>query len=419
MSTDQATCLLAFSGGLDTSYCILHLRERGFRVITACVNTGGFDAAELARIASASQQLGAVAHHTIEAQATLWQDYLRFLLFGNVLRGQMYPLSVSAERVCQAKCIADVALQVGASAICHGSTGAGNDQVRFDVAFRTLVSGVQIITPVRELALSREFELAELAKVGFELPARASTYSVNAGLWGTSVGGKETHDSWQHLPESAYPAGKIAPEQTPVTIELGFAQGEPCAINGVALDPVALVHQLNQLGSSFGIGRGIHLGDTILGIKGRVGFEAPGAAILIAAHRELEKLVLSGKQLQFKEGLSQSYGNILHEGHYFDPLGRDLESFLISSQSRVSGDVRLVLRPYSVEVQGVRSVFSLMQSKVASYGEGAKAWSGAEAAGFAKIYGIAQQISYAHAATGKMATAQPSNSTPNSVKAAS
>ena len=394
MSNVKPVCLLAFSGGLDTSYCVLHLIERGFSVITASVNTGGFDAPELARIAALSKQLGAPSHHVIEAQPELWQNYLRYLLFGNVLRGQMYPLSVSAERVCQAKCIAELALKLGASAICHGSTGAGNDQVRFDVAFRTLAPGVEIITPVRELALSREFELAELAKAGVVLPARVGSYSVNEGLWGTSVGGKETHDSWAHLPEAAYPAGEIAPEKAPVSIEIGFTCGEPCALDGQELDPVALTHQLNQLGASFGIGRGIHLGDTILGIKGRVGFEAPGAAILIAAHRELEKLVLSGKQLQFKEALGNSYGNLLHEGHYFDPLGRDLESFLISSQAHVSGDVRLKLRPYHVEVQGVRSAHSLMNSKVASYGEGASAWSGAEAAGFAKIYGIAQQISY-------------------------
>ena len=387
-------CLLAFSGGLDTSYCVLHLIERGFTVITASVNTGGFDAPELARIAALSKQLGALSHQVIEAQPELWQNYLRYLLFGNVLRGQMYPLSVSAERVCQAKCIAELAIQVGASAICHGSTGAGNDQVRFDVAFRTLAPGIQIITPVRELALSREFELSELAKAGVSLPARVGSYSVNEGLWGTSVGGKETHDSWAHLPEAAYPAGEIAPDKPPVSIEIGFTRGEPCSLNGVAFDAVALTHSLNRLGASFGIGRGIHLGDTILGIKGRVGFEAPGAAILIAAHRELEKLVLSGKQLQFKEALGNSYGNLLHEGHYFDPLGRDLESFLISSQANVSGDVRLKLRPYHAEVQGVRSAHSLMNSTVASYGEGASAWSGAEAAGFAKIYGIAQQISF-------------------------
>jgi argininosuccinate synthase len=266
--------------------------------------------------------------------------------------------------------------------------------VRFDVAFRTLVPGVEIITPVRELSLSREFELAELAKAGVQLPARVGSYSVNEGLWGTSVGGKETHDSWAHLPESAYPGGEIAPDKAPVTLEISFVGGEPVAINAAALDAVALVHQLNRIGGSFGLGRGIHLGDTILGIKGRVGFEAPGAAILLSAHRELEKLVLSGKQLSYKEQLGQTYGNLVHEGHYFDPLGRDLESFLSSSQRRVTGDVRVKLRPYHLEVQGVRSSHSLMQSKIASYGEGANAWNGAEAAGFAKIYGIAQQISY-------------------------
>jgi argininosuccinate synthase len=389
------TCLLAFSGGLDTSYCVLYLKARGFDVITVSVNTGGFDGAELSRIEALAKRLGAIQHETIEAQSDLWQHYLRYLLFANALRGLVYPLSVSAERVCQAKLLAQAAMRYDVDAICHGSTGAGNDQVRFDIAFRTLAPEVEIITPVRELGLSREFELAELAAAGIEVPARTKDYSVNQGLWGTSIGGKETHDSWAHLPEQVFPKGAIAADKTPSAIVLGFEQGVPISLNGARLEAVQLIHQLNQIGSDFGIGRGIHLGDTILGIKGRVGFEAPAAALLISAHRELEKLVLSGKQLQYKESLGQHYGNLLHEGQYFDPLGRDLESFLASSQARVSGEVRLWLRPYSFEVQGVRSPHSLMQSKIASYGEGAKAWTGADAVGFVKIYGIAQQLSYA------------------------
>ena len=386
-------CVLAFSGGLDTSYCVLYLRERGYSVTTVSVNTGGFDVAERARIAALSAQLGATAHHAIDARAELWQDYLRYLLFGNVLRGQLYPLSVSAERVCQAKRVAQMANELHADAICHGSTGAGNDQVRFDVAFRALSPQCELITPIREHALSRTHELDVLAKQGIQLPARVHKYSVNEGMWGTSVGGAETHDSWQNLPEEAYPGGAIDAALSPLSLRIGFDTGVPVSVDGNPLDAVALIEQLNEIGACFGIGRGIHLGDTILGIKGRVGFAAPAAHLLIQAHRELEKLVLSGKQLQYKEGVGSLYGSLLHEGHYFDPLCRDLEHFLHSSQRQVTGEVRVLLRPHVAEVQGVRSPNSLMQSKVASYGEGASAWSGADAAGFCKIYGIAQQLS--------------------------
>ena len=388
----KGLCALAFSGGLDTSWCVSYLLDQGYQVATVTVDTGGFDAAEQARIAGLSQSLGAISHHYLDAREELWQTGLRYLLFGNVLRGQMYPLSVSAERVCQARRIALTARELGAVAIAHGSTGAGNDQVRFDVAFRALCPGAEIITPIRSLALSREQELADLAARGVEVPARAKSYSVNEGMWGTSVGGKETHDSWQHLPDSAWPGGIVDPALAPRSLTIGFAKGEPTSLDGQSLDPVTLIEQLNQIGRQFGIGRGIHLGDTILGIKGRVGFEAPAAHLLIAAHRELEKLVLSGKQLFWKESLGATYGSLIHEGHAFDPLARDLEAFLSSTQQRVSGDVRLLLRPHAVEVQGVRSPHSLMQSKVASYGEGANAWSGAEAAGFAKLFGIGQQV---------------------------
>jgi argininosuccinate synthase len=388
-------CVLAFSGGLDTSFCVLHLRERGFDVATVSVNTGGFDAAELLRIEAAAKRLGVVSHLTIDARQELWDDYLRYLLFGNVLRGQLYPLSVSAERVCQAKRVAQAANELGASAIAHGSTGAGNDQVRFDVAFRALCPDKELITPIRELALSREDETRWLAERGVEVPAKTTLYSVNEGMWGTSVGGKETHDSWQHLPESAYPGGAIAGDLPPRTMVLGFDHGEPVALDGTALGPVAIVEALNALGEKYGIGRGIHLGDTILGIKGRVGFSAPAAHLLIQAHRELEKLVLSGKQLFWKESLGNLYGSLLHEGQYFDPLGRDLEAFLRSSQTQVSGEVRITLHPRVAQVEGVRSAHSLMQSKVASYGEGAKAWSGEDARGYCKLFGIAQQVALA------------------------
>ena len=386
------TCVLAFSGGLDTSFCVPYLNERGFDVITASINTGGFDTVELARIGSLSKQLGAIKHVAIDAKALLWQDYLRYLIFGNVLRGQLYPLSVSAERVCQAKLVAEVAIANQCSVICHGSTGAGNDQVRFDVAFRVLIPGCTLITPIREHGFSREHEQAVLATLGIVLPARTQKYSVNEGLWGTSVGGAETHDSWAHLPESAYPGGEIDSNQVPVDCVIDFEKGVPTFLNGQVMDPVTLIEALNALGSGFGIGRGIHLGDTILGIKGRVGFEAPAAHLLITAHRELEKLTLSGKQLYNKEQMGALYGSLLHEGHYFDPLARDLEAYLTSSQDRVTGAVRLKLRPYCFQVEGVRSPHSLMQSKVASYGESANAWTGAEAAGFCKLFGVGQQV---------------------------
>lgn len=392
MSSNRKLCALAYSGGLDTSFLIVWLKERGYDVATVSVDTGGFSAQEKTRIETNAHKLGAVRHLTIDARAELWQDYLRYLLYGNVLRGQMYPLSVSAERVCQAKRVAQFAREIGAVAIAHGSTGAGNDQVRFDVAFRALLPGVEILAPVRSEQLSREEELAALAGLEIDLPARTSKYSVNEGMWGTSVGGAETHDSWQHLPETAYPGGVIDP-QLPVTHRiLRFERGVPVALGDQSMEPVDLIEQLNRLGRQYGIGRGIHLGDTILGIKGRVGFEAAAAHLLITAHRELEKLTLSGKQLFHKEALGNQYGALLHEGHYFDPFARDLEALLESSQRAVTGEVRLRIAPGQVFVEGVRSPHSLMQSRVASYGEGSRAWTGAEAAGYCKIFGIGQQV---------------------------
>jgi argininosuccinate synthase len=375
-------CVLAYSGGLDTSFLVVWLKERGYDVATVAVETN-------------AHKLGAVRHLTIDARAELWQDYLRYLLFGNTLRGQLYPLSVSAERVCQAKRVAQFAREIGAQAIAHGSTGAGNDQVRFDVAFRALAPDCEILAPVRSEALSREEELAALSGLDIQLPMRTSKYSVNEGMWGTSVGGAETHDSWMHLPESAYPGGIIDAHLPAVHRVIRFVQGVPVALDDQTLDPVALIEALNVLGRQYGVGRGIHLGDTILGIKGRVAFEAAAAHLLITAHRELEKLTLSGKQLFHKESLGNLYGALLHEGHYFDPFARDLEALLASSQQTVTGEVRLRLTPGQIFVEGVRSPHSLMQSKVASYGEGAKAWTGAEAAGYCKLFGIAQQVALA------------------------
>ncbi|HET7174811.1 MAG TPA: argininosuccinate synthase [Gammaproteobacteria bacterium] len=382
---------LAFSGGLDTSFCVVHLKEQGWEVATVTVNTGGFDAKELARIEALSPKLGAKAHVTLDARAELYDRYLRYLVYGNVLRGNLYPLSVSAERVCQAASVVKVAKEVGARALAHGSTGAGNDQVRFDVAFRALAPELELITPIRSLALSRAEEMEFLKKHGFEFPAKTVQYSVNEGMWGTSVGGRETLDSWSELPQAAFPGGEIdATKLSPHKLKLMFERGVPKSLDGKALDPVALVAELNALGRRYGIGRGVHLGDTILGIKGRVGFEAPAAHILIGSHRELEKLTLSGKQLFWKDTLGNLYGQLLHEGHFFDPLARNLEAFLESSQDPVTGEVQLTLYPRTFAVDGVRSPHSLMDAKVASYGEANKLWSGAEAAGFAKLYGVQQ-----------------------------
>jgi argininosuccinate synthase len=383
--------VLAFSGGLDTSFCVAWLREQGYRVTTATIDTGGFDAAELERIAGASTSLGAEAHHAIDARERLFERYLRFLVFGNVLRGGTYPLSVSAERVCQAECVVDVARNVGASALAHGSTGAGNDQVRFDVAFAALASDLELITPIRALALSRADEAAYLAARGVDVPARTREYSVNEGMWGSSVGGRETLESWPALPDAVYPGGAVdAP--APRTMVISYEAGVPVALDGDARSPVAMIEALNEVGRRYGIGRGVHLGDTVLGIKGRVGFEAPAAHLLIGAHRELEKLVLTGRQLFWKESLGNLYGSLLHEGHYFDPATRDVEAFLASTQQRVSGDVRVTLRERCFSVDGVRSPHSMMDARVASYGESNTLWTGEEARGFAKLYGVPQVL---------------------------
>ena len=383
--------VLAFSGGLDTSFCVLYLKEQGYDVATVTVNTGGFAPEELARIEAASPRLGALSHTTVDARAGLFEGYLRYLVYGNVLRGQMYPLSVSAERVCQARAVADLAKEMGAAAIAHGSTGAGNDQVRFDVAFRALAPELEILTPIRDLGLSRAEEMAYCAQRGVVFPEKTKDYSINEGMWGTSIGGRETLDSWTTLPEVAFPGGVIG-ALPPRTLVLSFDGGVPVALDGTALDPVELIAQLNALGHTYGIGRGVHLGDTILGIKGRVGFEAPAAHLLIGAHRELEKLVLSGKQLFWKESLGNLYGSLLHEGHFFDPLARDLEAFLESSQDRVRGEVRLTLHPLTFVVEGVQSPYSLMDPRIATYGEANRLWTGVEAAGFAKIFGVQQTL---------------------------
>lgn len=381
--------VLAFSGGLDTTYCALWLREQGYDVHTVTVQTDNATD-EIATIARRARALGVVEHHTIDARRELFDDYLRYLIFANALRGEVYPLSVSAERIVQAKRCALYAVQIGAAVLAHGSTGAGNDQVRFDVAFRVFAPELKINTPIREQQLTRDQEVTYLAQHGVEVPAKTATYSINRGLWGTTIGGGETHRSDGVLPEEAYVLTR-PPAQRPATaddVTITFEAGVPTTLNDETMDPVRLIGTLDEVAGRHGVGRGVHVGDTILGIKGRVAFEAPAATVLITAHRELEKLVLSRHQLMWKRTLGDLYGAFLHEARFFDPLMRDIEAFLESSQRRVSGTVNVRLFAGQATVLGATSPFSLLDPETAVYGERTTLWSGAEAAAFAKIYGL-------------------------------
>jgi argininosuccinate synthase len=388
------TVVLAFSGGLDTSFCLVLLRERGWRVVTVTVDTGGFDGPTLAKIQARAQALGAAAHRVVDGTRAVFDDHIQYLIKGNVRRGAVYPLCVGAERVVQAKFVAEVAAEVGAAAICHGSTGAGNDQIRFDVALRALCPGLEIIAPVRDEGWSREGSAAFLMERGFPVEAKTTTYSVNEGLWGVTIGGKETHDPAQVPPDDAY-VWTTPPAEAPaegVEVALRFARGVPVALDGEPMEPVALLRALNALGGAHGVGRGMHLGDTILGIKGRIAFEAPAASILLEAHRELEKLVLTRWQQHWKETLGNFYGMLLHEAQHFDPIMRDLEAFMDSSQEVVTGEVKVRLRRGLVQVVGVGSRYSLMNAALGTYGERNALWTGADAKGFCNIYGTQSVI---------------------------
>ncbi|MCA9635009.1 MAG: argininosuccinate synthase [Myxococcales bacterium] len=388
--TDKKRVVLAFSGGLDTSFCLLYLQEaRGYEVVTVTVDTGGFSPEALAAIEGRAHALGAVEHRTIDGTKAVFDDHIRYLIFGNVRRGQTYPLCVGAERVAQARAVAALAHEVGAQAIAHGSTGAGNDQIRFDVAIRALCPDLEIITPIRDEGWSRPASAAWLAERGVLIPTSTTEYSVNEGLWGVTIGGKETHDPWQTLPEGAWAWTRAADEAPAAGVELvlSFERGVPTAIDGAAMDGVALVRALNELGGAHGVGRGMHVGDTILGIKGRVAFEAPAAAILLEAHRELEKMVLSRWQQHHKDMIAASYGMLLHEAGYFDPVMRDFEAFLESSQAAVSGEVRVRLAQGKLTVVGVRTPYSMMSATAGTYGERNTLWSGDDARGFAAIFG--------------------------------
>lgn len=383
--------VLAFSGGLDTSFCVPYLRETyDTSVITVTVNTGGIDAAEAKAIEQRADALGAAEHVLVDGRTDLYADHLSYLIKGNVLRGDVYPLCVGPERVVQARGIVDVARQVGATAVAHGSTGAGNDQVRFDVALQLLGGDLEVIAPIRELGLSRDDSTAFLKERGFDVPADTTSYSINRGLWGTTIGGKETHTTDTPLPDDAYP-DTVPPAEAPddpLELTIDFEQGLPVALDGEAMDGVALIEALNQLGAEHGVGRNIHVGDTILGIKGRVGFEAPAPLILIEAHRELEKIVLTKWQRYQKDHLADFYGMLLHEAQYFDPVMRDVEAFLNSSQEAVTGTVTVRLFKGHIAVQGCSSPHSMFDASTATYGEEHALWNGRDAEGFTKLAGI-------------------------------
>jgi len=378
--------VLAFSGGLDTSFCVIYLKEElGYEVHSVVVNTGGFSQEELNEIEAKAYKLGVASHTTIDETQAYYNACVKYLIFGNVLKNATYPLSVSAERVCQATAIANYAKKIKATAVAHGSTGAGNDQVRFDMIFNILIPEIEIITPIRDLKLSREEEIDYLAKHGVEINAEKAKYSINKGLWGTSVGGKETLTSNLYLPEEAWPTP--VSKTTPKVVEIVFEQGEPIALNGIPMTPTEVIQQLQELAQPFGIGRDIHVGDTIIGIKGRVGFEAAAPLILVKAHHTLEKHTLTKWQLSWKEQLGAFYGNYLHEGQFHDPVMRDLEAFLTSTQQTVNGKVKIELHPYRFVIQGIESKNDLMSNAFGSYGEMNNAWSGEDVKGFSKIFG--------------------------------
>ncbi len=395
MQNNSGRVALAFSGGLDTSYCVPKLAESGLVVHTVFVNTGGTTAPERAAIAAQARAVGAAEHHEIDAEAPVFDRFVRYLIFGNILRGEVYPLSVVAERTQQAISVVEAARRIGAQAIAHGSTGAGNDQIRFDVAVRVLAPELQILTPIREGGVRREQSIAYLKQRGLPVPERAAAYSVNRGLWGTTWGGGWTHDSWQSPPAELLDPPN--PTLAPIELIIGWEKGVPVTIDGAALSGPALVAALGDRCESYGIGRNVHVGETVLGIKGRVGFEAGAALLLIAAHRELEKLVQTKWQGFWKDHLARFYGDRLHEGQYFDPALRDIEALLDSSQQRVSGETRVRLCPGRFQVVGARSAHSLLDRGVATYGEENLLWSGDEARGFARIAAVAPLL-YARAA---------------------
>ena len=385
--------VLAYSGGLDTTYCVAWLtREKDAEVVTVTVDTGGMDAAEQERIAVQARAAGAVEHQRIDARQKVWDNFISTLVRGNVLRGAVYPVSVAAERTQQAVEVARLAQEIGADAIAHGATGAGNDQVRFDIAWHVLVPEMPIVAPVREYGVEREDSIAFLERHGLDVPPGSGRYSVNQGLWGVTLGGGWTHDAWQAPPEDAWPGDSDSPAAGPSDLTIGWEAGLPVTLGDETLPGPELVEALDARLAPHRIGRGIHLGETVLGIKGRIGFEAGAAQVLVAAHRELEKLVLTRLQSFWKDHLAQFWGDRLHEGQAFDPVMRDVEAMIESSQRRVIGDTRVRLGEGRFLVDGVRSPHSLMDRTAGTYGESNRLWTGEEARAFASIAGIPSRL---------------------------
>jgi len=382
---EKKKVVLAFSGGLDTSFAVKYLSEDlGYEVHTAIANTGGFSAEELERIRERALALGAASHATLDVTDDYYRRSIRYMIAGNVLRNGTYPISVSSERIFQAIAIIEYAKQIQADAVAHGSTGAGNDQVRFDLTFQILAPEIEIITPTRDMTLTREYEIEYLKKHGFEADFKKMEYSINKGLWGTSIGGKETLRSEQTLPDAAYPSQVTAEGEEKMTVT--FEQGEPVAVNGLRYDnPVDAIREIERLGSRYGIGRDMHIGDTIIGIKGRVGFEAAGPVLIIAAHKMLEKHTLTKWQQYWKDQIGTWYGMFLHESQYLDPVMREMEAYLETSQRNVSGTVEVTLRPLGYTLVGVDTPFDLMKTDFGEYGEVNKAWSADDVKGFTRI----------------------------------
>lgn len=376
--------VLAYSGGLDTSYCATYLsKEKQLEVHAVTINTGGFSDDEIKDIESKALEMGVASYSSINAIESFYQKVVKYLIFGNVLKNHTYPLSVSAERIVQALEIVNYAKKIGADYIAHGSTGAGNDQVRFDMIFQTLAPQMEILTPIRDQHLTRQQEIQYLLENGVDMNWEKSKYSINKGLWGTSVGGVETLESLKPLPQEAYPSP--LKKEEPQKITLGFREGTIVSIDGRENTPVENIRKLNDIASQYAIGRDIHVGDTIIGIKGRVGFEAAAPILIIKAHHLLEKHCLSKSQLLHKEYISNWYGHLLHEGQYLDPVMRDFEAFLESSQSSVTGEVHAELHPYRFQLNGISSEYDLMATNFGKYGEENTAWSAEEAKGFIKI----------------------------------
>jgi len=383
--------VVAYSGGLDTSYCVKYLQnELNLEVHSLLVNTGGFSKEELKVVEAKAYDMGVKSHTNQNILETYYQKAIKFMVFGNVLKNNTYPLSVSAERVFQAIEVVEYAKKINAKYIAHGSTGAGNDQVRFDMIFQTLAPDIEIITPIRDLKLSRQEEIDYLKKHRVDFPWSKAKYSINKGIWGTSVGGVETLTSHQGLPESAYPSQLEKTE--PTDIKLHFKKGELVGLNDEFDTSVNTILKLEAIASKYAIGRDIHVGDTIVGIKGRVGFEAAAAVVTIKAHHLLEKHVLSKWQQNLKEQLGSWYGMLLHDGQYFEPVMRNIEAFLEDSQKTVSGEVFVTLKPYHFSLNGIESPHDLMKSKFGEYGETNKAWSADDAKGFIKILGTPNKI---------------------------